>query len=126
MAALALPVRHLARSGVVGGRPRGEASWAALGGKPYAHTASGWQEVDLPDHEDKVAAIAAPRRPIVGILISGEEVRAVTQPAAGDPSAAGRRAPLWIVPAACSELLCLDAPAWCGGWTPEPLPAYSR
>jgi len=35
----------------------GEESWAALGGKPYAHTATGWQPVEIAGHEGGIAAI---------------------------------------------------------------------
>jgi len=90
--------------------PRGEASWAALGGKPYAHTASGWQEIDLPGYEDKVAAIAGPTAADCRYLISGEEVLCCD--AAGGwrplPLPEGGAPPVDLCLPHAAELLCLD------------------
>jgi hypothetical protein len=102
--------------------PRGEATWAALGGKLYAHTASGWQEVDMPGHawsrpaasparEDEVTAITGLTPDGSRYLISGAEMLCCD--AAGGwrclPLPEGGAPPVDLCLPHAAELLCLDA-----------------
>jgi hypothetical protein len=95
---------------LAGAGSRGEASWAALGGKPYAHTTSGWREIELPGHEDKVTSVVGPTLAGSHYLINGEEVLRCDE--AGGwrslPLPEGAAPPLDLCLSPACEVLCLD------------------
>lgn len=90
---------------------RGEESWAALGGRLYAHTAAGWRLIEHAAGEDKVAGITAATAAGIRYLISDSEVLRCDE--AGGwrslPLPEGGAAPVDLCLSPSGILLCLDA-----------------
>jgi hypothetical protein len=91
--------------------PRGEASWAALGGVLYVLTESGWQVIEMPGHDERVSAITGPTPAGTRYLINGQEIlcgegdgnwQSLTLPE-------GAALPVDLCLSTALELLCLDA-----------------
>jgi hypothetical protein len=90
---------------------RGEASWTALGGRLYAHGATGWRQVDHEVGEGNVAVITAATPAGSRYLISASEVLRCDE--AGGwrslPLPEDGAAPVDLCLAPSGILLCLDA-----------------
>jgi hypothetical protein len=97
---------------------RGEESWAALGGKPYAHTSrspissgTGWQQVDIAGCEGGVAAITDVTPAGSRYLICASQV--LCHDESGEwrtlPMPEDGASPVDICLLPSGEVLCLDA-----------------
>jgi hypothetical protein len=109
------PGLALAAAGVLA-----EGSWAALGGKPYAHTATGWREIQTPGHEGGVAVITSVTAAGSRYLICDSEVLCCDEDCRWRliPLPEGSPAPVDLCLLPTGELLCLDAIA--GVWRLRP------
>jgi hypothetical protein len=86
-------------------------SWAALGGKAYVHTSSGWQDVEIPAHENRVSAFGGLSSVGEFFLLSGSEVVCRTTAAEWQslPLPEGSSTPIDLCISSSGVPLCLDA-----------------